>query len=125
MLKRKFQKELISFNLQVAGEKLSKQQFFRVLIPAFLGAFQPEVIRKGFKNTGIYHLNQDAPKLQQLGPSQVYDKCKLTVGWIPYNVTSDVISDISDLSLLVQEKLFSCVPSRSLEAFCGKRVTKL
>ena len=27
MLKRKFQKELISFNLQVAGEKLSKQQF--------------------------------------------------------------------------------------------------
>ena len=76
MLKRKFQKELISFNLQVAGEKLSKQQFFRVLIPAFSGAFQPEVIRKGFKNTGIYPLNQDAPKLKQLEPSQVYDKCK-------------------------------------------------
>ena len=76
MLKRKFQKELISFNLQVAGEKLSKQQFFRVLIPAFSGAFQPEVIRKGFHNTGIYPLNQDAPKLKQLGPSQVYDKCK-------------------------------------------------
>ena len=76
MLKRKFQKELISFNLQVAGEKLSKQQFFRVLIPAFSGAFQPEIIRKGFKNTGIYPLNQDAPKLKQLGPSQVYDKCK-------------------------------------------------
>ena len=28
MLKRKFQKELIPFNLQVVGEKLSKQQFF-------------------------------------------------------------------------------------------------
>ena len=76
MLKRKFQKELISFNLQVSGEKLSKQQFFRVLIPAFSGAFQPEVIRKGFKNTGIYPLNQDAPKFKQLGSSQVYDKCK-------------------------------------------------
>ena len=76
MLKRKFQKELISFNLQVAGEKLLKQQFFSVLIPTFSGAFQPEVIRKGFQNTGIYPLNQDAPKLKQLGPSQVYDKCK-------------------------------------------------
>ena len=76
MLKRKFQKEIISFNLQVAGEKLLKQQFFTVLIPAFSGAFQPEVIRKGFQNIGIYPLNQDAPKLKQLGPSQVYDKCK-------------------------------------------------
>ena len=103
----------------MAGEKLSKQQFFRVLIPAFSGAFQPEVIRKGFKNTGIYPLNQDAPKLKQLGPSQVYNKCKLTVGWIPYNVTSDVISAISDLSLLIQGKLFSCVQGN-----CSKRVTR-
>ena len=53
-----------AINLQVAGEKLSKQQFFRVLISAFSGAFQPEVIRKGFQNTGIYPLNQDAPKLK-------------------------------------------------------------
>ena len=75
-LKQKFQKDLLSFNLEVAGEKLTKQQFFRVLLPAFTGAFQPEVIRRGFLNTGIYPLNKDAPKLKQLGPSQTYDKCK-------------------------------------------------
>ena len=74
MLKINYQKELLSFNLQVAGEKSSKQQFFRVLVPAFIGAFQPGIIRKGFKNTGIYPLNQDAPKFKQLGPSQVFDK---------------------------------------------------
>ena len=77
MLKRKFQKELISFNLQVAGEKADQAAIFSgFLIPAFSGTFQPEVIRKGFHNTGIYPLNQDAPKLKQLGQSQVYDKCK-------------------------------------------------
>ena len=36
MLKRKFRKELISFNLQVAEKKLSKQQFFQVFIPCIL-----------------------------------------------------------------------------------------
>ena len=54
--------------------QVSKQYFFWVLIPTFSGAFQPEVIRKGFQNTGIYPLNQDSTKLKQLEPSQVYDK---------------------------------------------------
>ena len=66
MLKRKFQKELISFNLQVAGEKLSKQQFFRVLIPTFSGAFQPEVIRKGFQKRDL-PLKPRCPKASAAG----------------------------------------------------------
>ena len=87
MLKRKYQKELLPFNLQVAGEKLSKQQFFQVLVPTFASAFQPEVIRRGFLDTGICPLNQEVPKLQQLGPSEVYNKCK----------SNDVHSDLSDI----------------------------
>ena len=61
--------ELVFFNLQVAGEKLSEQQFFWVLVPVFTSAFQPEVIRMGFLNTWIYLLNQDTPKLKQLRPT--------------------------------------------------------
>ena len=93
ILKRKYQKELLPFNLRVAGEKLSKQQFFQVLVPTFTSAFQPEIIRRGFLNTGIYPLNQEVPKLQQLGPSEVYNKCRSN----DVNCYLHVHSDLSDI----------------------------
>ena len=76
IMKAKYQKELMSFNFDNAGQKMTKMQFFRVLVPAFTSAFTPEIIRKGWENTGIYPINPEAPKLKEIGYSVITDKCK-------------------------------------------------
>ena len=66
-LKRRYQKELISYNFKIAGAHMIRTQFFHVFVPAFTQAFTPENIRKGFENTGIYPINPKAKKLQETG----------------------------------------------------------
>ena len=90
-LKKRYQKELITYNFKIAGAHMTRSQFFRVLVPAFTQAFIPENIRKGFENTGIYPINPKAKKVQELGPSAVTDKCKsiVEVGhWMLYHYVS-------------------------------------
>ena len=55
---------------------MSRMQFFRVLVPAYATEMTTEAIRSGFRNTGIYPINREAEKLQQIRASDVYDKCK-------------------------------------------------
>ena len=76
VLKKSYQRELLTFNFDVAGSKMSKMQFFRVLIPAIADALTPENIRKGFSQTGIQPINPKVKKLNDLGSSFVTDKCK-------------------------------------------------
>ena len=78
-LKRRYQKELISYNFKIASARMTRTQFFHVFVPAFTQAFTPENMRKGFENTGIYPVNPKAKKLQETGPSAVTDKCKSIV----------------------------------------------
>ena len=42
VLKKKYQQELLTFNFDVAGAKMSKAQFFQVLIQAVTEAFKSE-----------------------------------------------------------------------------------
>ena len=76
VMKKKYQKELFSYNFSVAGAKMNHLQFFRVLVPAFTQAFTAENIRKGFMQTGIYPIDPNTAKLKDLGPSIITDKCK-------------------------------------------------
>ena len=76
VMKKKYQKELLSYNFSVAGAKMNHLQFFRVLVPAFTQAFTAENIRKGFMQTGIYPIDPNTAKLKDLGPSIITDKCK-------------------------------------------------
>ena len=78
-LKKKYQKELIAYNFKIAGARMTRTQFFCVLVPAFTQAFTQENIRKGFENTGIFLINPGAKKVQETGPSAVTDKCKSRV----------------------------------------------
>ena len=63
VLKRRYQKELISYNFKIASAHMTRTQFFCVFVPAFTQAFTPENIRKDFENTGIYPIN---PKKKQV-----------------------------------------------------------
>ena len=76
VLKKSYQRELLTFNFDIAGSKMSKMQLFQVLIPAIADALTPENIRKGFSQTGIYPINPKVKKLNDLGPSFITDKCK-------------------------------------------------
>ena len=83
-LKTKYQKELMVYNFKIAGACMTRTQFSHVLVPAFTQAFSPENIRKGFENTGIYPINPNTKKLQEVGPSAVTDKCKSKVAVGPF-----------------------------------------
>ena len=76
VLKKSYQRELLTFNFDVAGSKMSKIQFFQVLIPAIADALTPENIKKGFSQTGIYPINPKVKKLNDLGPSFITYKYK-------------------------------------------------
>ena len=78
--KREYQKDLLHLNRVLCGNRMTKQQFFRIFVPAFQQGMSPEVVRKGFSNTGIYPLDRRAKKLQNLEPSTVYDRCKSVAG---------------------------------------------
>ena len=105
VLKKKYQQELLTFNFDVAGAKMSKAQFFRVLIPAVTEAFKSENIRKGFLQTGIYPINPEADKLKELGPIVITDKCKSRVDcWQLKCYTFLCISDFSAVYIHFQFK---------------------
>ena len=111
-LKTKYQKELLTFNFGVAGARMNKLQFFRVLVPAVVNAFTPENIRKGFSNTGIYPINPNAEKLKELGPSKITDKCKS----LEFCVENCIVCLLCFLGSVSDR-------SGSPLEFCGKRVT--
>ena len=78
--KIEYQKSLLRINRLIYGQKMSKATFFRAFVPAYSSAMTPEIIRKGWKNTGLMPIDRDAPKLQLTEPSAVYDRCKLSLG---------------------------------------------
>ena len=76
--KRVYQKELCEWNHKHLGARMTKVDWFRVLVPAFTQAMSPSCIQKGCENTGIYPVNPKVQKLKRLGPSIVtdrYSKC--------------------------------------------------
>ena len=62
MLKRKFQKELISFNLQVAGEKLTKQAIFQGFNPRILRSIPTWGYKEGVPQHRDLPLKPRCPK---------------------------------------------------------------
>ena len=56
---------------------MGKQQFFRVLVPAVEEGLNPDTVRKGFQNCGVFPINPNAKKLKNIGANAVYDRCKL------------------------------------------------
>ena len=64
---------------QLCGNRMGKQQSFRVLVPAFEEGLNAETVRKGHKNCGVYPINPNAEKLKNIGASAVYDRCKLVL----------------------------------------------
>ena len=77
--KIEYQKNLLRFNRLLYGQKMSKATFFRAFVPAYSSAMTPEIIRKGWKNTGLMPFDRSVPKLQLTDPSAVFDRCKLTL----------------------------------------------
>ena len=75
-LKNMYNDALLQLNFRLAGKKMTKPQFFRLLVPAFTAAMSPEAIRKGFSNTGIFPFNPNALKVWRIGPSLAFDRCK-------------------------------------------------
>ena len=70
-LKTKWQAALVAFNLKTGARKMTKVDFFRNLIPAYIESISFATIQAGFRNCGIYPVNRNAPKLALTGPSKV------------------------------------------------------
>ena len=66
-------------NRQLRRNRMGKQQFFRVLVPAFEEGLNAETVRKDYKNSEVYPINPNAEKLKNIGASAVYDRCKLVL----------------------------------------------
>ena len=77
--KKVYQRDLLIMNRQLCRNRMGKQQFFRVLVPAFEEGLNAETVRKGYKNCGVYPINPNAEKLKNIGASAVYDRCKLVL----------------------------------------------
>ena len=75
--KVEYQKNLMRINHLLYGQKMSRSTFFRVFVPAYSTSMTPEIIRKGWKNTGFMPIDRNVPKLQLTEPSSVFDRCKL------------------------------------------------
>ena len=119
VMKKKYQQELLTFNFDVAGAKMNKAQFFRVLILAVTEAFKADNIRKGYCQTGIYQLTL------MLKSSKNSDLASLLI-----SVSQEF--NVGNGSMFVfQMFLLFCVSSRSkhssgsTQSFYGKRVTFL
>ena len=78
--KIEYQKNLLRVNMILYGQKMSKGTFFRAFVPAYSSVMTPEIIRKGWKNTGLMPFDRSVPKLQITDPSAVFDRCKLRLG---------------------------------------------
>ena len=70
-----YNQALLELNYRLGGKKMSREQFFSILIPSYQAAMTPVAVQKGFANCGIYPLNPAADKLQK-EPSAIYDKCE-------------------------------------------------
>ena len=66
-LKKAYQNEILEYNLR----KVSKVDFFRILVPAYTRAMTEKTIKAGFEHTGIYPVNPLVPKLLRTWPSLV------------------------------------------------------
>ena len=74
-LKIKWNHMLAEWNMQHAGRKLLKDEFFKVFVPAYTQSMSVAKIKAGFENTGIYPVNRRAPKIvKKLGCSMFSDK---------------------------------------------------
>ena len=78
--KNEYQNNLLRVNRILYGQKMSKATFFRAFVPAYSSAMTPEIIRKGWKNTGLMPFDRSVPKLQLTDLSAVFDRCKLRLG---------------------------------------------
>ena len=77
--KVEYQKHLMRINHLLYGQKMSRSTFFRVFVLAYSTSMTPEIIRKGWKNTGLMPIDRNVPKLQLTEPSSIFDRCKLTL----------------------------------------------
>ena len=104
--KSEWQKELMLLNRLLCGHRMSHQQFFRCFIPAYQTGLSPEAIRRGFKNCGIYPYDRNVPKLKNIGPSTVFDKCKWKLGsyWLLF-LCCRVFIIVRDLSSLNDKRV--------------------
>ena len=76
----------MALNQYLCGHRMSRQQFFRCFIPAYQAGLTPDAIRKGFQNCGIFPCDRTVPKLKNVGPSTVFDRCKsiLRSRWVMF-----------------------------------------
>ena len=75
-LKKAYQNEILEYNFRFSGKKLSKVDFLRILVPAYIGAMTEKTIKAGFEHTGIYSVNLLALKLLRTSPSLVNENLK-------------------------------------------------
>ena len=82
-LKKAYQREILDYNFRFSAKKLSKLEFFRVLVPAYTKSISEKEIKAGFENCGIYPVNLKATKLLRTWPSLIsdkYSKLKVNLG---------------------------------------------
>ena len=82
-LKKAYQREILDYNFCFSAKKLSKLEFFRVLVPAYTKSMSEKAIKAGFENFGIYPVNPKATKLLRTWPSLIsdkYSKLKVNLG---------------------------------------------
>ena len=56
------QQEILDYNFRHSGRKISKVDFFRVLVPAYTRSMTPKNIQSGYEHTGIYPVNPFSTK---------------------------------------------------------------
>ena len=91
--KIEYQKNLLRINRILYGQKMSKTTVFRAFVPAYSSVMTPEIIRKGWKNTGLMPFDRSVPKLQLTDPSAVFDRCKLRLGLFGGRIRWFVLND--------------------------------
>ena len=74
--KSNWHSKLAEKNFQLVGQKITKIDFFKVLVPSFEEAMTYEIITKAWANTGTFPPNPQAKKLREIGQSETFDKCK-------------------------------------------------
>ena len=73
-LKKNYQQEILDYNFRNSRRKISKVDFFRVLVPAFTRSMTAKNIQSGWEHTGMYPVNHLALKLLRTWPSLVHEK---------------------------------------------------
>ena len=73
-LKKSYQQQILDYNFWHSGRKMSKVDFFRVLVPAFTRSMTAKNIQSGYEHTCMYPVNPLAPKLLRTWPRLVHEK---------------------------------------------------